>query len=280
MGVNGDGDFDNLLIYSYFKTSVYNWCFLCCFDNKCKKCYNKSMIKKNKRMGECIMEKKKIIKICLIVLAIVVVLALVYMIRNYIIAKDIIDKNVAKAVQSESIHTKTIIKEGENVRETFDNYKKGNKELTINIMNNEDGSETKISMYTVGTNETTYYENKEGKFVEQEEVQEMPAITEEEAYAQFEKESKISTFFAEAFTSFKTVKIDGKDCYLIEKSELPIFKDFENGKNKNEIYVDKETGLIIKTVIDDITTEYIYEFDNVNDVIFTEPDISEYEPYI
>lgn len=226
------------------------------------------------------MEKKKIIKICIIVLALVVVLVLVYMTRNYIIAKDIIDKNVAKAVQSESIHTKTIIKEGENVRETFDNYKKGDKELTINIMNNEDGSETKISMYTVGTNETTYYENKEGKFVEQEEVQEMPVITEEDAYAQFEKESKLETFFAGAFTSFKSVNIDGKDCYLIEKSELPIFKDFENGKNKTEIYVDKDTGLIIRTVANGLTTEYEYEVDNVNDVIFTEPDISEYELYI
>lgn len=226
------------------------------------------------------MEKKKIIKICIIVLAVVVVLVLVYMTRNYIIAKNIIDKNVAKAVQSESIHTKTIIKEGENVKETFDNYKKGDKELTINIMNNEDGSETKISVYTVGTSKKTYSENKEGKFVEQEEVQEMPAITEEDAYAQFEKESKISTFLAGAFTSFKSVNIDGKDCYLIEKSDLPIFKDFENGKNKTEIYVDKDTGLIEKTVADGLITEYECEFNNVNNDIFLEPDINEYEPYI
>ena len=88
------------------------------------------------------------------------------------------------------------------------------------------------------------------------------------------------TFLSSAFTTFKVVEYNGKDCYLIEKSNLPIFKDYEIGTDKNEIYVDKESGLIVKIVNDDLTTEYEYEFDNVNDDIFVEPDINQYEPYI
>ena len=227
------------------------------------------------------MNKKKIIKICLIVLALILVLALVYMIRNYIIAKNIIEKNVAKALQSESIHTKTIIKEGDNVREIFDNYKKDDKELTINVMHSEGNDiETTIATYVHGTNKNTYYDNKSGKFIQQETVESVPEITEEQLYADLENENNLTTFLSSAFTTFKVVEYNGKDCYLIEKSNLPIFKDFESGNDKNEIYVDKESGLIIKVVNDDITTEYEYEFDNVNDDIFVEPDINQYESYM
>lgn len=227
------------------------------------------------------MDKKKIIKICLIVLALILVFTLVYMIRNYIIAKDIIEKNVAKALQSESIHTKTTIIEGDNVRETFDNYKKDDKELTLNIMNSgENGTEATIATYVQGTNKTTYYDNNSGKFVQQETVESVPEITEEQLYADLENENNLTTFLSSAFTTFKVVEYNGKDCYLIEKSNLPIFKDFEIGTDKNEIYVDKESGLIVKIVNDDLTTEYEYEFDNVNDDIFVEPDINQYESYM
>lgn len=227
------------------------------------------------------MDKKKILKICLIMIVLIIAILLFCMIRNYTIAKNIINENVDKAINSESIYAKTTIKEGENIRETFDNYKKENKELTVNKMNNEDGTQSIISTYIDGKNSTTYYENKEGKFVQQKQIQELAKPTEEDARASLEKESKIATFFAGAFTPFKSVNIDGKDCYLVQKSSLPIFEDMLNDDAKDRrIYIDKETYMIVKTVADDVITEYEYEFNNVDDNIFIQPDINEYEPYV
>ena len=219
------------------------------------------------------MNKKKIIKICLIVLALILVLALVYMIRNYIIAKNIIEKNVAKALQSESIHTKTIIKEGDNVREIFDNYKKDDKELTINVMHSEGNDiETTIATYVHGTNKNTYYDNKSGKFVQQETVESVPEITEEQLYADLENENNLTTFLSSAFTTFKVVEYNGKDCYLIKGFMSSTALTSEDA----DIYIDKETGLFVKTNASGIDNEREYEFDNVDDSIFEEPDISQY----
>ena len=66
-----------------------------------------------------------------------------------------------------------------------------------------------------------------------------------------------------------------------EKSSLPIFEDMLNDDAKDRrIYIDKETYMIVKTVADDVITEYEYEFNNVEDNIFIQPDINEYEPYV
>lgn len=226
------------------------------------------------------MDKKKILKICLIMIVLIIAILLFCMIRNYTIAKNIIDENVDKAINSESVYAKTTIK-GDIINQTFDNYKKENKELSIFKTNHEDGTQSVITTYTEGTNRTTYYENKAGKFVQQKETQEMVNPTEEDARASLEKESKIATFFAGAFTPFKSVNIDGKDCYLVQKSSLPIFDSMLRDDAKDRrIYIDKETCMIVKTVADDLVTEYEYEFNNVDDNIFIQPDINEYEPYV
>ena len=50
----------------------------------------------------------------------------------------------------------------------------------------------------------------------------------------------------------------------------------KQGTNNTEYYIEKETGLVIKTIIDDTTATREYEFDNVDDQIFVEPDVSQY----
>lgn len=45
----------------------------------------------------------------------------------------------------------------------------------------------------------------------------------------------------------------------------------------NEIYVEKDTGLLIKADVDYSNTEYKYEFNNTDDAIFIEPDINQYQ---
>ena len=46
--------------------------------------------------------------------------------------------------------------------------------------------------------------------------------------------------------------------------------------DKQTVYIDKDTGLSVKNEIDKIVTEREYEFNNVEDSIFVEPDISQY----
>ena len=45
---------------------------------------------------------------------------------------------------------------------------------------------------------------------------------------------------------------------------------------KNEYYINKQTGLLVKSVINDIIAQREYEFDNIDDSIFIEPDINQY----
>ena len=45
----------------------------------------------------------------------------------------------------------------------------------------------------------------------------------------------------------------------------------------SEIIIDKETGLFLKSTATDDVVEREYEFDNVDDSIFVEPDISQYK---
>ena len=41
-------------------------------------------------------------------------------------------------------------------------------------------------------------------------------------------------------------------------------------------YIEKDTGLLTKSMVAGVTSERSYEFDNVDDSIFVEPDISQY----
>ena len=56
-------------------------------------------------------------------------------------------------------------------------------------------------------------------------------------------------------------------------------KNFEepNMNEETELYIEKETGLCLKSTIMNQTSVIEYEFDNVTDEIFTEPDMSLYE---
>ena len=71
----------------------------------------------------------------------------------------------------------------------------------------------------------------------------------------------------------KKVDYNGKECYSINNFLSPYYM---YGTENNEVYIEKETGLLLKQTTDDITTEKEYEFNNVEDSIFIEPDISQY----
>ena len=69
----------------------------------------------------------------------------------------------------------------------------------------------------------------------------------------------------------KTV-YNGKECYVIDSDR------FAKDPNEHTIYyIEKDTGLIVRQVDGTRNTDYEYEFGNVEDKVFEEPNIAEYE---
>ena len=65
-----------------------------------------------------------------------------------------------------------------------------------------------------------------------------------------------------------------KDCYKINNY---LSQSYGVDYNTKVTFIfEKDTGLLIKTIEAERTTEREYEFNNVDDSIFTEPDISQY----
>lgn len=95
--------------------------------------------------------------------------------------------------------------------------------------------------------------------------------------------TNILEFIASCITSdIKSVECNGKKCYFINNFiSNSLLTNKETG-----FYVEKETGLLIRYsdsqskdetgTITDCISDYRYEFDNVTDEIFIEPDINEY----
>lgn len=83
----------------------------------------------------------------------------------------------------------------------------------------------------------------------------------------------MANIFKKFFTRISNGKLNQKECYIINDFVNPFFM---NDNNKNEVYIEKDTGLYIKSIMGSNVTDREYEFDNVEDSIFIEPDISEY----
>lgn len=63
-----------------------------------------------------------------------------------------------------------------------------------------------------------------------------------------------------------------KECYVIENDR------FSKDPNQHIIYyIEKDTGLIVRQIQNNENWDYDYEFENVDDEIFREPNIEEYE---
>ena len=71
----------------------------------------------------------------------------------------------------------------------------------------------------------------------------------------------------------KNVEVNGKSCYEIDNFLSPYFLA---GQNKTIYTLEKDTGLVVASTIDDTITVIDYEFNNVDDTIFESPNVSEY----
>lgn len=217
------------------------------------------------------MERKKIlknvIKILLIVIAILFVIFIIHTIRNYVIITDLQNK-ISKYSNSINYYTKSIATESDGTVVTMEYYKKDKKEVVF-LERNLNGEISKISMYNNGERTDTFWDNKDSKKVQLN----SGTIMSINIYNYTETDNKWQTFLSSISANIKSTNYNGKKCYII-KGFLSSASLTTDGA---ETYIDKDTGLYLKTVEEGRITEREYEFDNVDDSIFVEPDISQYE---
>ena len=217
------------------------------------------------------MEKKKIIKnvlkIALIVIAILLVILIIHTIRNYVIVTDLQNK-IAEYNASTNYHIKSVSTENNGTIVKMDYYKKDDKQVVFmeRKVNNEI---TKISMYNNGERTDTFTETKDSKTAQLN----SGTIMSVGIYNHLENDSKWQTMLGCISAKIKSVNYNGKECYIVKEFMSSTSLTSEGA----EIYIDKETGLFVKSTEAGIVNEREYEFNMVEDSIFTEPDISEYK---
>lgn len=204
-------------------------------------------------------KSKKILIIILFIVAIIIAIFLIHTIRNYVIISGLEEK---LATYTGNINYHAIVKNEKEDRQ--DTYIKGNKIASIVLYNGN-----KYSYYDTGTRKDAFMDTPNSKTASIDIKDLDIVITPIENYLQTEtKLGKISNCIKSKISS---VEVNGKQCYLIKGHS------YNNTiGDVTEIYAEKDTGLLVKVVKSDGIYEYEFEFDNVDDNIFIEPNISEY----
>ena len=213
------------------------------------------------------MKIKKVLKTIGIVISILIILVLIHTIRNYIIITDLQSK-ISNYQDSKNYHIKSVANSNDGTTNIkMDYYRKDNKQV-IFIERNANGESVKLSMYDNGERVDTFTDTQDTKTAKLNSGELMTV----NIYNYLETDNKWQTLLGCIIAKIKSTNLNGKECYIV-KGFLSSTSLTSEGA---ETYIDKETGLFLKTTETEIITERDYEFYNVEDSIFTEPDISQY----
>ena len=163
--------------------------------------------------------------------------------------------------------------------EVTDIYKSGKEFATIFQFVVTDGKDYKVTAYTKEDRITIYSEGyNNGKYEKIAKISEYDSNGEESLvpYNYFLEEPEIGEGISKLWISArvkigKTIYHD-RECYVIENDRF--------SKDPNEhitYYIEKDTGLIVRQIQHDENCDYEYEFGNISDEVFKEPNIEEYE---
>lgn len=213
------------------------------------------------------MEKKKIFKIIGLILLAFIAIFLIHTIRNYIIITNLQNK-IAKYSNNTNYYTETVTTENDGTIITMKYYKKDNKEALF-LERNFNEEISKVSMYNNGKRTDIFWEDKENKIAQ---LDSETTIIGVNIYNFTETDNKWQTFLGSIFANIKSSTYNGKECYIIKG----FLSTFSLVSEDTETYIEKDTGLYLKTVEGDRNVERKCEFDKVDDSIFAEPDISQY----
>ncbi len=212
------------------------------------------------------MRTKKILKIIGIILIILLVLTLIHTIRNYIIIRNLQNK-ISKYSNSTNYFVKSESTKNDGTKIIMKYYQKDNKQAVF-LEKTSNENEIKISRYNNGERVDTFTETKDSK-VAQLDTSTLISVN---IYNQLETDNKWQTFIGSIISNIRSEKCNDKECYVIKGFTSTTSLTFEGTK----IYIDKDTGLLVKVIEDETISNREYEFNNVEDTIFIEPDISQY----
>lgn len=210
-------------------------------------------------------ESKKLLIAILVIILIIVAVFFINTFRKFGIIKEL-QKNLGQSNLSRSYHVKhtTYMKDGKTV--VANNYKKNGNELTMTQIEDDDGKSYKMNVYTKGENVSIYTEKDGKKTLEL--AKDYKVKSEKIGNCYIESENNWQIFSKCMSLKIQKTDYEGKKCYIISDNK---------GKEINEGYVEKDTGLLLKQNDNGIITKYEYELNNVQDEIFIEPDSSQYE---
>ncbi|MBO5398498.1 MAG: hypothetical protein J6A36_06210 [Clostridia bacterium] len=206
--------------------------------------------------------KKKLLKTILIILLTILLLVVIHTTRNFIIITNL-QNNIKQYSSSTNYHLKTT-NAGTSNTMIADYYTKDGKQVVFQerkVNNNI----TKISMYNNGEKIVSYYDTPTDKIVKTN----IPSAISVNITSYFEgfTDNTISKIWTSMLLKIKKVEYNSKTCYIVS----PLFDTVTNIE-----YIEKDTGLCVKSIMFDESVEKEYEFNNVTDEIFIEPDISQY----
>lgn len=216
------------------------------------------------------MSKKKFLKIIGIVILVLLLLILIHIVRNAIILTNLQNK-VANYENNNNFYVKVTTQFNGETPTTLviNQYQKGEKQLYV-MERTANDDKVKLSYYNNGNRIDLFIDTENEKTAV---LGEQDSILGLVMFNTIKTENiwqKITISFA---SMIRTVNVNGHECYTINNFISP---EYLAGKNKTEYCIDKETGLVMKTILDESVSEREYEFGNVDDSIFVEPDLSRY----
>lgn len=153
---------------------------------------------------------------------------------------------------------------------TTDYYRKGNLQVVF-LERDVKGEISKVSMYNNGERTDTFTETKDSKVAHLN----SGMIIAVNIYNQLETDNKWQTLLGSMLAKVKSVTYNEKECYIVEGFLSSMTLNFEGEK----VYIEKDTGLLVKNIGSFINTERQYKFGSIEDEIFIEPNIGQYTLY-
>lgn len=218
--------------------------------------------------------KMRILKIILLV---ILAVFLITTGRKMVIIASMSNK-ASKYTNSKNYHQASTSYSGNGLVK-MDTYYKDGKRVTFLRSISESGT-SKISIYNNGETTNSYFENGDKKILQPNDATGL----EIQIPNYFETSNMFEFIVSSIMVNIKSTECNGKKCYLVTNfMSSNILAGIDEGT-----YIEKETGLIIRNGglqstdpetgnVTDGIHDATYEFDNVSDEIFVEPDISEYE---
>ena len=221
------------------------------------------------------MEKKKfkISKLILIIFAIILLAILVYTARNFVIISKL--QNIfAQYADADNYHIKIAYDNEEDAHIEMNYYRKNDKKAYFVENVNANGDVTKLLTYDNGKRVDFFSDSVEGKSAYLGKGN-SPNLAIDNGIV---TENLLQKIFSCMFARIKSIQYNDRDCYEIKNFVTANYLYDENEVSIS--IIDKETALELARKIEGSEMQFeerLTEIDNVDDAIFIEPNIGDYD---